>query len=73
MDLADLQTEVENRMGRGERFNSVEDWINSLDIPGAAKSGLWLLAFALIPDRRAQRQLVVQYLGVLAPAECVET
>lgn len=69
MDLSDLQSEVERRMERGS-FNAVEDWINSLPTTDEAKSGLWLLAFTLIPDRRAQRQLVMGYLGVLAPVVC---
>lgn len=69
MDLLDLQSEVERRMKR-ESFNVVEDWINSLPATEEAKSGLWLLAFSLIPDRRAQRQLVIGYLGTLAPVLC---
>lgn len=67
MGLAELQSEVERRMARGDSFNAVEDWIDGLAAPDDAKSGLWLLAFALIADRRVQRQLVVGYLGVCAP------
>jgi hypothetical protein len=48
---------------QGVRFDQIEDYINSLALPGEQLSALWLLAWAEATDPATRRQVVADTLA----------
>jgi len=61
--LTDEHHAVNTMIDRGAAFDRIEDYINTLAIPGEQLSALWLLAWAEAADPATRRQVVEETLG----------
>ncbi|MEA2638502.1 MAG: hypothetical protein QOE18_1559 [Chloroflexota bacterium] len=61
--LIDEHHAVNTMIDRGAAFDQIEDYINTLTLPGEQLSALWLLAWAEAADPGTRRQAVEQTLG----------
>ena len=56
--LTDEHQAVNTMIDRGAAFDRIEDYINTLTLPGEQLSALWLLAWAEAADPATRRQVV---------------
>ena len=61
--LTDEHHTVNRMIDRGATFDRIEDYINTLTLPGEQLSALWLLAWAEAADPATRRQAVEETLG----------
>ena len=61
--LTDEHHAVNTMIDRGAAFDQIEDYINTLALPGQQLSALWLLAWAEAADPATRRQVVEETLG----------
>jgi hypothetical protein len=61
--LTDEHHAVNTMIDQGVRFDQIEDYINSLALPGEQLSALWLLAWAEATDPATRRQVVADTLA----------
>jgi hypothetical protein len=56
--LTDEHHAVNTMIDQGAAFDQIEDYINTLALPGEQLSALWLLAWAEATDPATRRQVV---------------
>jgi hypothetical protein len=56
--LTDEHHAVNTMIDQGTAFDQIEDYINTLALPGEQLSALWLLAWAEAADPATRRQVV---------------
>ena len=56
--LTDEHHAVNTMIDQGAAFDQIEDYINTLALPGEQLSALWLLAWAEAADPATRRQVV---------------
>lgn len=61
--LTDEHQAVNTMIDRGAAFDRIEDYINTLTLPGEQLSALWLLAWAEATDPATRRQVVDETLA----------
>jgi hypothetical protein len=61
--LTDEHHAVNTMIDRGAAFDRIEDYINTLTLPGAQLNALWLLAWAEAADCGTRRQVVEETLA----------
>jgi len=61
--LTDEHQAVNTMIDRGAAFDRIEDYINTLTLPGEQLSALWLLAWAEATDPSTRRQVVEETLA----------
>ncbi len=61
--LTDEHHAVNTMIDQGAAFDQIEDYINTLALPGEQLSALWLLAWAEAADPATRRQVVEVTLG----------
>ena len=61
--LTDEHHAVNAMIDRGAAFDRIEDYINTLTLPGEQLSALWLLAWAEAADPATRRQVVEETLS----------
>lgn len=61
--LTDEHHAVNTMIDRGAAFDQIEDYIETLALPGQQLSALWLLAWAEATDRATRRQVVEETLA----------
>jgi hypothetical protein len=61
--LTDEHHAVNTMIDRGVAFDQIEDYINTLALPGEQLSALWLLAWAEAADPATRRLAVEETLG----------
>jgi len=61
--LSDEHHAVNTMIDHGAAFDRIEDYINTLALPGEQLSALWLLAWAEAADPGTRRQVVADTLG----------
>jgi hypothetical protein len=61
--LTDEHRAVNTMIDHGTPFDHIEDYINTLPLPSAHLSALWLLAWAEATDRATRRRVIAETLG----------
>jgi hypothetical protein len=61
--LTDEHQAVNTMIDRGAAFDLIEDYINTLTLPGEQLSALWLLAWAEATDPATRRRVVEETLA----------
>ncbi len=61
--LTDEHQAVNTMIDRGAAFDRIEDYINTLTLPGEQLSALWLLAWAEATDPATRRRVVEETLA----------
>jgi hypothetical protein len=61
--LTDEHHAVNTMIDRGAAFDQIEDYINTLALPGQQLSALWLLAWAEATDPATRRRVVEETLA----------
>lgn len=61
--LTDEHQAVTTMIDRGAAFDRIEDYINTLTLPGEQLSALWLLAWAEATDPATRRRVVEETLA----------
>ena len=61
--LTDEHRAVNTMIDRGAAFDRIEDYINTLTLPGEQLSALWLLAWAEATDPATRRRVVEETLA----------
>ncbi len=61
--LTDEHHAVNTMIDRGAAFHQIEDYINSLALPGHQLCALWLLAWAEATDPATRRRVVEETLA----------
>jgi hypothetical protein len=61
--LSDEHHAVNTMIDRGAAFDQIEDYINTLALPGQQLSALWLLAWAEATDPATRRRVVEETLA----------
>ena len=65
MELASVQTMVEQMVREGRSFHDVESYVARATLPDDEKAALWLLAWAE-QERGAQRRLAKETLALVS-------